>query len=53
MIEDQDDMYHVLMTCMVLKICGKIHKSDFSTLSAWHCKTLGAGEPLCMRRNVT
>ena len=32
MIEDHDDMYHVPMTCMVLEICGKIHKSDFSTL---------------------
>ena len=31
MIEDHDDKYHVPMTCMVLEICGKIHKSDFST----------------------
>ena len=28
MIEDLD---HVPMTCMVLEICDKIHKSDFST----------------------
>ena len=32
MIEDHDDMYHVPMTYMVLEICGKIRKSDFSTL---------------------
>ena len=29
MIADHDDVYHVPMTCM---ICGKIHKTDFSTL---------------------
>ena len=34
--EDHDDnMYHVPMTCMVLEICDKRHKSDFSTLIVW------------------
>ena len=32
MIEDHDGMYHVPMTCMLLEICDKIHKYDFSTL---------------------
>ena len=36
-IEDHDDMYHVPVTCVVIEISDKIHKSDFFySYSVWH-----------------
>ena len=37
LIEDHEDIHQVPMTCMVLEIRDKIHKSDFSTLIVHVC----------------